>query len=116
MRGVLNVIMNNTELNESRRLIQVTLRVGEMRDMVDHLVQMYWNYITKNTPAEGSTIKLITVPTTCSCNQCNNIYPVKIMEIDQLECPKCGHNKAKLLTGDELFVEEVEIKTVNIES
>lgn len=111
MRDVYKIVARNSNLSEERRLVSVTLQVGEMRDLVDNLVQTYWNYITENTFASGSKIIIHTVPVTCSCNQCERVYAVKIMEIDRLCCPQCGHDKASLLTGNELMVEEVEITT-----
>ncbi len=112
MREVLSVVMRHSELSESRRLVSVTLEVGELRDMVEHFVQTYWRYITRGTPAEGSTVFLHVIPATARCTACGEVYPVKIMEIDKLSCPRCGHEKAALCTGDELRIDEVEVRTV----
>lgn len=112
MREVLRIVARNSNLSESRRLVSVTLQVGEMRDLQEHLVQMYWRYITEGTPAEGSSVILEVVPTTARCSNCGAIYGVKIMDIDQLCCPICGSDKASLVSGDELFVDEVEVRTV----
>ena len=112
MREVYRIVSNNARLDNTKRLISVTLRVGEMRDLVGHLVQTYWNYITKGTNAEGSIIKLSVIPTTCKCNKCGYVYAVKIMEMDVLCCPACRFDKATLLTGNEMSIEEVEVKTI----
>lgn len=112
MREILHIVNKNSNLSDTRRLVSVTLQVGEIRDLQGHFVQMYWKYITQGTPAEGSQVIIEVIPTTAKCLQCGAEYRVNIMETEQLCCPQCGHDKANQLTGNELLIDEVEIRTV----
>ena len=111
MREVLKSVRRNAQLDDTVKLLSVTLRVGRSRDLIEDLVQKYWDYITRGTAEEGSVIKIHIIPNTCRCNDCGNVFDVDFMVLDNVHCNDCGSEKSQLLTGLELEIEEVAVTT-----
>jgi hydrogenase nickel incorporation protein HypA/HybF len=85
------------------------LRVGKIRDLVEDLMQKYWNYLSRGTIAEGAKIKIWAIPVTFACSGCDNVFEVDIWALDKLACPECGGEKVSMLAGRELIIEDIVI-------
>ena len=108
-KSILTNVLKYAEENNANKITGITLQVGELRDFVEDVLQMYWDYIGKGTLAEGSKIKINTVPTSVLCKNCNEVLNINIHMIDKAICPECGGNNFELFTGRDLIIEEIEI-------
>lgn len=108
-KSILTNVLKYAEENNADKVIGVTLQVGELRDFVEDVLQMYWDYIGKGTLAEGSKVNIITVPTSVLCKKCNEVFNININMIDNAICPECGGNRFELFTGRDLIIEDIEI-------
>ena len=109
IKEVLVVVLKNAEDNKAQKVTGVTLRIGELRDLVDEWVQRYWNYSSKGTIAEGASINIIKIPVKCMCKDCGEIYSVDVHKVKELCCPNCSGSKASLISGKEFYIEGIEI-------
>jgi hydrogenase nickel incorporation protein HypA/HybF len=75
---------------------------------VDDSVQFYWEIISKETPAEGSTLHFKRIQTELECQNCSTRYcPVG----EDLACPDCGSLQVKIIAGEEFQLEAIEVET-----
>lgn len=112
MRNILSVVTRSSQLSEKKRLVNVTLKVGALRDLEEEWVQRYWDYITRGTYAEGSKVTIDVVPTTCECSKCGNIFGYDVFTRKKPCCPECGSEQVSLKSGNELLIDEVEVKLI----
>jgi hydrogenase nickel incorporation protein HypA/HybF len=69
-------------------------------------VQFYWDIIAKDTLAEGAQLHFRRVPAELQCMACFEKYhPLE----DELVCPKCGSVGAKIIAGEEFYVEAIDV-------
>jgi hydrogenase nickel incorporation protein HypA/HybF len=68
---------------------------------------MYFNEISKGTLCEGCGLKIKRVKPTLECNECNNIFE---MEPFSFKCPVCGSDAHITETGNEFFIEYIEVE------
>jgi hydrogenase nickel incorporation protein HypA/HybF len=108
-KNILEIVLKHAELCQAQRVVQITLRIGELCDFVEEFVQRYFDYISKGTKAEGAKIKIIPVPIRIKCENCQEIFSVGLREMSQYACPWCGGSKGTLESGRELFIEEIEV-------
>jgi hydrogenase nickel incorporation protein HypA/HybF len=71
-------------------------------------VQFYWDIIAAGTPAEGATLHFKRIPTEIVCLDCNNQY---FPQNGQMACPTCESINVKIISGEEFFLESIEIET-----
>lgn len=108
-KSIFKVVEKTAEENGAKRVCQVSLEVGVLRDFIPDLVQKYWDYITRGTIADGSTIKITTIEATAQCRECSVVYPIDTRHINESKCPACGCDMGTLLTGRELRIMNIEI-------
>jgi hydrogenase nickel incorporation protein HypA/HybF len=87
----------------------IKLKVGEMRDIVDEFMQQYFSYVSRGTLAEGARLDIERVPIVYECSVCTTQYPVTFKQLGNCKCPRCGENKAQLITGREFSIEGIEV-------
>ncbi|MFQ6613089.1 MAG: hydrogenase maturation nickel metallochaperone HypA [Fidelibacterota bacterium] len=85
---------------------QIEIEVGQLAGVMMDSLTFCFDAASKNTPAEGSRLKVTLVPGQGECFSCS-----KIFSIDSLlsSCPHCGAYGVRLLKGDELKIKSITI-------
>lgn len=110
IKKVLHIVLSDASEQEAKEVRAVTLKVGEMHDLIPELVERYFSYVSRGTIAEKAKLKIISLPITCTCNDCQKhfIYNLRYVERTQ-GCPVCGGEDLDLLSGNELLIDNIEI-------
>jgi hydrogenase nickel incorporation protein HypA/HybF len=90
---------------EDRRVLVVTLRVGEMRQVIPDSLAFYWDIVARDSLAEGARLEQIVVRTRMRCGACAHEWEPELM----FRCPECG-GAGEVLAGDELEVDSIEVE------
>ena len=90
---------------EDRRVLVVTLRVGEMRQVIPDSLAFYFEIVARDTLAEGARLEQIVVPARMRCGACAHEWVPELM----FRCPECG-GAGEVLAGDELEVDSIEVE------
>ena len=107
--NILKVVLKHAEDNAASKIICVSLRIGELSDIVDEWLQRYFDYLSKGTPAEGATLKIERSPVIFRCEDCGATFRVNIREVQHVACPGCGGGKATFVSGREFFIKHIEV-------
>ena len=92
-----------------RRVTRVWLKVGHLRQVVPTALAFSFELVAEGTPVEGAELELENVPAAGLCSNCGaksqlGNFPLK--------CGACGGFDLELLSGEELFVESLELEEV----
>ena len=89
----------------------VSMVIGEMRDIVVDLFDGFFHFRTRNTIAENAVVSYVTVPVTVDCRVCGQRFPVNMQSEDLVACPRCGATDYVFATGNEFFIESIDVTT-----
>jgi hydrogenase nickel incorporation protein HypA/HybF len=92
-----------------RRVTKVWLKVGHLRQVVPSALAFGFELLAEGTPVEGAELEVEDVPATGSCRDCG---VESRLESFPLQCVACGGFDLKLLEGEELLVESLELEEV----
>lgn len=106
---MLGIILKHAEASEAEKIVAVMLSVGGLRDLQEEWMQRYFDYVSRGTIAEGAKIKINKLPVVLGCNECGRTFEVDMKHFVSSVCPHCGSAKAALASGNELFIEEIEV-------
>ena len=87
-----------------RRVKVVTVRAGALRQVVPESLEFYFGFVTRDTGCEGARLELIEVPARLRC--CGQEWQ---MDFPDFRCAACG-GAARIVAGDELEVESIEVE------
>ena len=62
MESILNIVVKHALKNDAKKILGISLRVGEMTDLVDEWMQRYFDYLSKETIAAGAVLKIERIP------------------------------------------------------
>ena len=90
-----------------RRVTKVYLKVGHLRQVVTSALTFGFELVAQGTPVEGAELEVEEVPAVASCEACGAESHLKEFP---LRCRACGGDDLRMLQGEELFVESLELE------
>lgn len=109
IQSILEISLKHARENNAEKVLGIGLKVGELSDLVNEWMQRYFDYLSKNTIAEGAILKIERLPVVFRCEDCKSDFTVPIQELERLICPHCGSDKAVLVSGREYYIDHLEV-------
>jgi hydrogenase nickel incorporation protein HypA/HybF len=92
------------------KITDLFIVIGQLTTFIDDSIQFYWDFVSKDTIAEGAQLHFRRIPAQFQCLNCGTSY-IPANGIDA--CPQCGDLNIKSISGDEFFLESIQIETTN---
>ena len=105
-QSILKIALKHANEANAKRIENIHIVMGELSTNVDDSVQFYWDIIAKDTLAHGAKLQFRRVPAELQCMACFEKYHPND---DELLCPMCGSVGAKIIAGEEFYVEAIDI-------
>lgn len=105
--SILEIANRHAAAAGATRITDIHITLGKLSSIVDDSVQFYWDIISQSTLAQGATLHFNRVPARMHCNDCGIEFE---MLAELSPCPECGSFQLKILSGDEFFLESIEIE------
>ncbi len=108
--SILKIVLKHAEMNHVRRVVTIHLKIGKLSDLEDDWIQRYFDYLSKDTLAEGAKLKIERTPIIMQCVACSNSYEAEMERMGDWVCPECGQKGGTLLSGREYTIKEMEVQ------
>ncbi len=105
--SLLKISLQYAEKANAKLITDLHIVIGELASMVDDSIQFYWEVIAKDTIAEQAILHFRRVLAELQCMTCFEKYHPTDKE---LICPKCGGVGAKIIAGEEFFLESIDVE------
>jgi hydrogenase nickel incorporation protein HypA/HybF len=106
---ILDIVIKHARVNHVRKVISITLIIGEMSDLENEWIQHYFDYLSKDTVAAGAVLKIEKVPIVLKCNPCGQTMEIRREEIGGTCCSGCGKaGDFSIISGREYYIKEME--------
>jgi hydrogenase nickel incorporation protein HypA/HybF len=106
--SILEISLRHAKKVDAKRITNLYLVIGQLASIVDDSVQFYWDIISKDTIADGSKLHFRRIPATLMCKECDNQFTP---DGSGYECPKCKGSNIKIISGEEFFMEAIDVET-----
>ena len=104
-QSILDIALRHAD--GAKRISNIYLVIGQLSSFVDESVQFYWEMMSKETIAAGSTLHFRRIPAQLHCRSCQKSYG---LDGKHAVCPSCGGADVEVIAGDEFFVEAIDIE------
>ncbi len=105
-QNILDIVLRTAAANGARRVVRVKLRAGQLRAIVPEQLRFCFEFVAKDSLAEGAELAVQVVPIRSRCRGCAAEFEVEAFRV---VCPGCGGGDLDILQGKELLVENIEI-------
>jgi hydrogenase nickel incorporation protein HypA/HybF len=107
--GILSIVIKHAAKNQVKKVLSISLKIGELTDLVDEWMQRYFDYLSKDTIAEGAMLNIERSPVVFQCADCNKSFPVSLKESGKIVCSHCNSIRVRLVSGREFFIKHIEV-------
>jgi hydrogenase nickel incorporation protein HypA/HybF len=105
--NILSIATQHAQQAGASRIVGIEIVMGQLSSMVDDSIQFYWDIISEGTPAQGAALHFTRVPAELECQACHHTYPPTT---ESFACPQCSSLNVKVISGDDLRVESIEVE------
>lgn len=104
---MLRLVLKEASAAGACRVMKVQVALGDFSTVVEESVRFYWEFMSRDTIAEGALLEFDHIRPLARCRACGMQY---IPESRDQRCPACEQALPDLLCGDEFRVEAIEIE------
>ena len=105
-QGMLSIALEHAARAHATRITAINLVIGELSGIVDDSVQFYFDFMSKDTLAEGALLRFERIPGRFRCHECQTTFSTN----GTWECPQCGQWKVEIVSGREFYVDSIEVE------
>ncbi len=106
-QGMLSIALEHAQKAGAQKITAINLTIGEMSGIVDDSVQFYFDFLSKDTLAQGASLHFQRVPARFHCQACDQDFS---LSDGQWACPHCGEWSVEIVAGREFYVESIEVE------
>jgi len=105
--NILSLASDHAQKSGATRVTAINLVIGQLSSIVDDSVQFYWDLISENTICAGSVLNFSRTPAVFRCLDCHHEFS---LEARLSPCPSCGSLRNQLISGEEFYLDSIEIE------
>jgi len=106
-QSMLDIVLEKAKESGAQKVGAINLVVGELSGYVPESVSFYFDFLAKDTIAEGAALNFKAVSPRARCRSCDK--PFEIKEFDW-SCPRCGGSDIEITAGKELTIESIDVE------
>jgi hydrogenase nickel incorporation protein HypA/HybF len=105
--SILRITLEHAGRANASRVSAITIKIGQLSSLVDDSIRFYWDLIAADTIAEKAELRFERVPARALCLDCATEFA---LAKDSFTCPKCRSERFRIVAGDEMIVESIEVE------
>ncbi len=86
---------------------QIDLVIGDMSNVMDDCVQFYFDFLSKDSMAQGAQLSFKRIPLKVRCHYCNHSFTPAG---ESWKCPQCQKWDIEVITGNEFYLDSIEVE------
>jgi hydrogenase nickel incorporation protein HypA/HybF len=106
-QNILDLALDEAKAVQASRITKINLVIGELSGIVSDSVEFYFDFLKKDSAAEGAALDFKVVPTQLRCRSClTEFNPQDSLWI----CPNCQSSSIEVITGRDCYIESIEVE------
>jgi hydrogenase nickel incorporation protein HypA/HybF len=105
--SILEIATRHAQQAEATRVTDIHIVMGKLSSIVDDSVQFYWDMISEKTICAGAQLHFERRPAKMSCQECGTTYT---LAGELTLCPECNSARVKVISGEEFWLDSIEIE------
>jgi hydrogenase nickel incorporation protein HypA/HybF len=105
--NILSIALKHANEAKATKVTDINIVIGQLSSIIDESIQFYWDIISENTICSNAVLHFNRIPAEFLCNQCKATFK---LEKELSPCPQCGSNQIKVVSGEEFYLESIEIE------
>lgn len=108
-QSILDIAIQHAKQAGASQITQIDLIIGEMTGIVDESVQLYFDFLSRDTIAAGAALVFDRRPAAFRCRECHTTYHPEGID---WRCPACEALTFEVVSGREFQVASIQVDDV----
>ena len=104
---MLDIAVKKAEETGATAIKKINLVIGDMSSVIDDSVQFYFDFLAKDSLAEGARLYFQRLPLKVRCRRCGHPFTPAGRP---WECPQCHEWDIEVITGNEFYLDSIEVE------
>jgi hydrogenase nickel incorporation protein HypA/HybF len=105
---ILEIVKQNVPRDELKDIMNINVKIGDMSGVEADSLEFCFRAITSDTQLKNAKLIIGKVPFIIECNSCRK---TSTNDIGKRICPFCSSSDTKVVSGLEMQVVDIELKT-----
>jgi len=106
-QNILQIALEHAQKAGAKKIHRIHLVIGGLSGVVHESVQFYFDFVSKDTPAEGAQLVFKRVPARFRCRKCAEEFE---FQGENWNCPACLAPGPDIISGREFYLESLEVE------
>ena len=103
---IIEIVLDKIKEIDTPEVKKINIMLGKLTSFVPDSIEHYFGFMTKDTPLEKAELKFKTKDLVFHCEDCKKDFT----EDDMIfSCPECKGEKIQIISGNEFFIESIEV-------
>ncbi|MGA2667884.1 MAG: hydrogenase maturation nickel metallochaperone HypA [Ignavibacteria bacterium] len=107
-QDILDIVFTNVPPDDYEDVTKIKVKIGEISGVIPESLEFCFNAISAETQLSNAVLVIEKIPFILKCNSCDK---TSTNEMGIRICPDCSGSDTTVISGTELEVTEVELKT-----
>jgi hydrogenase nickel incorporation protein HypA/HybF len=107
-QSILDIVERHAQQAGAQRITAINLVIGELTGFVDDSIQFYFDFLSKDTPADGAQLRFERITPLVRCQACGAEFAPPDSRL--WACPDCEALGSEVIAGKEFYVASIEIE------
>jgi hydrogenase nickel incorporation protein HypA/HybF len=107
-QSILEIALRHAEQAGAQRILSINLTIGDLTGFVDDSIQFYFDFLSKDTLAQGGCLNIERIAPRARCHACGAEYAPPDSRL--WTCPECDALGGEIVSGREFSVTSIEIE------
>ena len=108
VHSIVDVATESARKANASRVLKVNLRLGALSGVVEDSLLFCYEFSTRDTMLEGSSLEIEVLPVIIHCSSC--AADRELPDIQHFRCPICGTPSGDVRQGKELEIGSLEVE------
>jgi len=105
--NIISIVLKHGEKEDAKKITKITLKIGELTQVVGDCIQFYFDQLSKDTIAENAELVIEYIPIKVRCADCGSEKEASNYDFT---CPSCGAICTEFTAGREFLVDDIEVE------
>ena len=107
-KEILDIVLEYAGNNKAKSVESIDIELGQLSTFDEESIRFYFEYLSKDTVAEGAELIFNRIPANAQCKKCGRDFEPE--ELFFSRCPFCESTEYKIESGDTVKVLNFTIK------
>ncbi len=106
-QNILSIAVEKAREAKADKITKINIIIGELSGIVNECVQTCFDFLSKDTIADGAGLCFERKPVQLRCRACDEVFSPGALD---WACPSCQERKIEMISGRGCYIDSIEVE------